>query len=319
MLLYCEQNARMSINWAGQTFTLLLYRQKRPYDIAPPIYSRIPGTVLTLHLIHTSLISPQFHGSYCNWRLFHEMFPSTLDRPESSMLLPMPNTEADLLNTIFATPQKNERLWAIHTSFPKYDRLFFSTHGRTLNCLLCGRTFSSPILLARSCLGYPYLCNENDIENAQSVSIVFGSDKIHAHADPSLTFNSFWAQNSERNNQPKKVQNYLSAIYDLSLPPTNPQSVVRHAYQLLNADTNPRIPVIIVYAITLENDLAIGAKLWLCRPITENLPSGLTINALLDKFHSLLFQGLLRTIIKEAKPIQSFFGNIFHLRQEIFK
>lgn len=315
-LLHSDRNARLVLAWAGNTHTLLLYRNRLPYDIAPPICHRTPGKELVLKLIPTTVRAPKFDGSYCSWRLYHEMFPSTLDRPETTFVEAMPDTEQDLLKEIFSTPHKDERIWAVKTQFQKYDVLYFSSIGRCLNCLWCGRSFTSPTALAQSCLGFPYILHQADLESAYPVSILIDDGVFRAKVIDNMgNFLQYWKTTPPSE---KRAPLHYSAIYDLTLPPTNISSVVRYLNRLLNSD-GVRIPVYIIYAIRVDNDYndsAIGAKVWLCRPITENLPQGLVLDSLLDKFQSLLYQGLFRTIVKEATPISSVFGSFYHWRDD---
>jgi hypothetical protein len=337
LLLFSDRNARLQFEFADSTHVLLLYRHRQPYDIAPIQTHRKPGSVFTFTLIPTTLDAPRLGGSYCNWRLFHDMFAFTLDRPETATLDPMPDTDQALLHTIFAAPHKDERIWAVRTRYQKYDRLFFSTTGKKLHCLLCGRHFTSPLALAKSCLGFPLLLSKDDLETALPVTIHFEDGVIRAKAVPDMgNFASlFYAisndgdqktapqQNAPQQNAPQQnatiktpaLVPFLSAIYELEMPPTCPLSVVKLANQLLNSN-GIRIPIFILYDIKLDDNqiMAVQAKIWLSRPISENLPSGLSLHTPLDKFHSLLFQGLYRSIVKETRAIPSTFGSIHYWR-----
>jgi len=246
------------------------------------------------------------------------MYPFTLDRPETANLEALPDTDQLLLQHIFALPHKNQRIWAVKSRFPKYDRLFFASSGHhNLNCLLCGRVFTSLLALARSCLGYPHLTNDNDLDTALLVTITFEENEVRAKADTAMGnmvhFVDYWS-NLKSIEPAKPRPQFFSALYDIAFPPNMlPESAVKLTNQLLNS-TAMRIPVFIVYDIQYDDEFAVKAKIWMCRPITENLPSPITLDCMLDKFHSLLFQGLFRIIVKESKPVPGFFGQIYYWR-----
>ena len=298
------RNFRLQLKYGTNTALLHLYRDRPPYSITP--FFPTPGQCLTLTPVPPNLQTPNLPGSRCAFRLYMEMFPFLLDRPEYARLKSLPS-EQTLLLDMFNVPRQDERFWAIQSKCPKYDQLYFATTKKNITCFLCSRVFSSISAFADSCLGSIHTID--DIHNAAQVCMTLEEGKILVRGLNSKTDNflSYWETKPVIvKNQPK----ILSAIYTVTFEPLNPNSVIKYVTTLLQ-DT--KIPACVVYNIqTNTEQLAISALVWLSSPLTFKHDT-LAHHSDLDKFHSLLFQGLYRTIVK-TNPIHTHNASIFYWR-----
>lgn len=300
-----RRNFRLQLKYGPNTTLLHLYRDRPPYTINP--FFPVIGRYLTLTPVLPNLRAPIMPGSRCAFRLYMEMFPFLLDRPEYAKLNPLPS-EQDLLLAVFNVPRQEERFWAVQSKCPKYDQLYFATTKKNITCFLCLRVFTSIPAFANSCLGSIHTVQ--DVHDATQVIMTIEMGKIVVRTLNAEKFLSYW---DSLNNPPKpKVQpKILSALYTISFEPLNPASVIKYVTTLFASFK----PALIVYNIeTNTEQLAIRAFLWLSVPLHGKDIPGLIHHADLDKFHSLLFQGLYRSILK-SKPIQTHNALIYYWRE----
>ena len=311
-VLNSQRNCRLHCTWGDEIFSILLYRNRKPYSCLPNFLSRQINFLFQVKVVPANLVLPipKLISTPCSWRILIEMYPMFLDRPEIAKLNLLPDTPLHFLESYFFTALQNVQLWQFQHPFSKYDCFFFASDEQGLYCLQCGGAKTS-ISELKKCLGGPAIVSDHAILNAAPISVFFQDKQLCKIIDTRCrfkTFTDFW---HARGNSilpipatviPKSASDLLSWICFLKIDSTrNPvksDGLIFYANDLFNR-SSPTMSRLLCFDIEVnESHLVTGAFIWLYKPLQNRLPTNVIFSCGLNKFFSILYLRFFENVLK---------------------
>lgn len=301
------RNCRLQCTFGAVVFNVCLFKDRKSYDATPMFMTSTPCNQFIVTVVFPTLQAPKFSGSLCSYRLNVELHSSTLDRPEVGKLQLLPETFYGFLEQIYNCPRQHYKLWEFEAAFPKYGRFLFASANATVYCLQCDKAYDTIQLLKEGCLGN--VASLNTLYQAKPVIVIY-EPELNIITDGAtigrgITSFATYLERSKSLIRPITSNIFLSAIANVVFKtPEIELCVAKQVNRILNHDAAvARIEKFIVYNLRVDpsNLCVIAASVWLCRPISQHLPTEISIATELGKFETILFQSLHRTIIKEGE------------------
>jgi hypothetical protein len=263
-------NLRVQYHWQDTISDLVLFRDRLQTHY-PSMLQKKPANIFYIQVVPINLKAPRFNNATaCAWRFYIEMYPWSLDRPESRSLALLPDNSNQMLQQITSVPCRDRQLYSFPLShFAKFDRYFFAATTLGFECIQCYKT---------------YLSKEELLKNCMPLQATF------IEARPIDTNGFFCGPNGslqiiKRPTRPQFSSLFVKLDFFKSIDP------LQTIDQILNPQ-GKRIPWFIIY----NSDLT-SAHVWLCRVISNFLPPELTILHEIGHFETQLHMSLHKTIV----------------------